>query len=67
MSFQPHARGPRHDDQSLLDSDLHMLDDFDDSHVENVDDWVNDQHIVKLAQKDPSKISKAMALEVSSQ
>ena len=57
---------PRHHDE-LLDPDPHMLDDFNvDNDVEDVDDWVSDKHIVELSQKNTSKISEAMAIEVSS-
>ena len=59
--FQPH----HHDE--FLDPDPHMLDDFNvDNDVENVDDWVSDKRIVELSQKNTSKVSKAMAIEVSS-
>ena len=43
-----------------------MLNDFNvDKTAENVDDWVSDSHIMELSQKNPSKISKVMAMEVN--
>ena len=46
-----------------------MLDDFNinvDGNIKSADDWFGDQRIVELSQKNPSKISEAMAIEVSS-
>ena len=44
-----------------------MLDDFDvDTNVENVDDWISEQHIVELSCKNTSKFSEEMAIEVNS-
>ena len=61
-SFQP----PYYDDLCLPDPDP-LFNDFNvDGNAENVEDWVNDSEIVELSRKNPSKISKAMAMEVSS-
>jgi hypothetical protein len=44
-----------------------MLDDFNvDGNIESEDDWFGDQYNVQLSQKNPSKVSKAMTIEVSS-
>jgi len=44
-----------------------LLDDFNvDGNIESADDWFGDEPIVELSQKNPSKISKAMTIEVSS-
>ncbi len=54
------------DDESLVDPDLHTLDDFNvDGNIETADDWFSDQHIVELSQKNPTKVSEAMAIEVN--
>lgn len=43
-----------------------MLDDFNlDSNVEKMEDWVDDLDIVELPRKELSKVSDAMAIEVS--
>ena len=62
-SFQPHHD---HDDGSSLNTNPDTLDDFNaDRNAENMDDWLDEQQIVELTQKNPSKISEAMAVEVS--
>ena len=62
-SFQPYHD---HDDGSPLDTNPDTLDDFNaDENTENMDDWLDEQQIVELTQKNPSKISEAMAVEVS--
>ena len=61
-SFQPHHN---HDDGSPLNTNSDTLDDFNaDRNAENMNDWLDKQQIVELTQKNPSKISKAMAVEV---
>ena len=58
-SFQPC-------DDDLSDPDPDVLNDFNvGNNAEDVDDWVSDEHIVELSHKNPSKISKAMAIEVN--
>lgn len=60
----PSAFQPCDDDQSLPDLDPDTLDDFNvDDNVENVDDWVSDKQITELSRKNPSKLTKTMALE----
>jgi hypothetical protein len=59
-SFQPY-------DDDLSDPDPDVVDDFNvGNNAKNVDDWVCDEHIAELSHKNPSKISEAMAIEVSS-
>ena len=50
-SFQPH-----HDhDGSPLNTNPDTLNDFNaDRNAENMDDWLNEQQIIKLTQKNPS-------------
>jgi hypothetical protein len=58
-SFQPY-----HDDSCFPDPDPLTLDDFNvDGNAENSDEWVSDLQIV--SQKNSSKFSEAMAMEVS--
>lgn len=55
------------DDQSLPDLDPDTLDDFNvDGHVENGDDWFSDEQVTEVSRKNPSKLTKAIAIEVSS-
>ena len=62
-SFQPHRN---HDDESPLDTNPDTLNNFNaDKNAENMDDWLDEQQIIELTQKNLSKISEAMAVEIS--
>jgi len=57
---------PCNNNQSLLDLDPDMLDDFNvDGHLENVNDWISDNQITELSRKNPSKLTKTIAIEVN--
>jgi hypothetical protein len=50
----------------LLNVESYDIDDFDaDRQLKNVDDWVSDEYMAQLTEKHPSKVSKAMAVEVN--
>jgi hypothetical protein len=56
-----------HDDESPLDANPDTLDDFNvNENAKSMDDWFGDQQTVELTQKNPSKFSVAVAIEVSS-
>ena len=58
LSAQTH-----HNDEPKLD----LYDEFNiDSHVETVNNKVNDDQILELTYRNPSKMAKAMAIEVMS-
>jgi len=62
LSFQP-----SNNDVSLPDPDPYMQDDFDvNGNADNVDKWVGNQDIIEVSHKNPSKVSAAIASEVSS-
>ena len=66
-NFSASSLQPCHDyDDSPLDTNPDTLDDFNvNENAENLDDWFGDQPTVELTQKNPSKFSEGMAIEVS--
>ena len=52
---------------SLPDPNPYMQDDFNvNGNADNVDKWVGDQDMIEVSYKNPSKVSAAIASEVSS-
>jgi hypothetical protein len=62
-SYYP-GRGDNTHPLSRIDPDDHDTD-SDDLVIETEEDWMDDEHMVKLTQGPPSKFSEAIAREVS--
>ena len=58
--------GEARNNECLLGLNPDTLNDFDvDGKFETADNWFSDQHIVEVSWKNLTKVSEAMAIEVS--